>query len=85
MVRRKVSTAKFRIGIINIEDMNVKRLLNVWGAEMCFLSLFAIAVFVFGFVVWQSEAYKKKGDLLKTIRNGILQPLLSITLTKRIV
>ena len=41
--------------------MNVKRLLNVWGAEMCFLSLFAIDVFVFGFVVWQSEAYKKGG------------------------
>lgn len=32
------------------------------GVQKCvFLSLFAIAVFVFGFVVWQSEAYKKGG------------------------
>ena len=63
--------------------MNVKRWLNDWSAEVCFLSLFALAVLIFGFVIWQSEN-TRTADLSKTIRYGILQPLLSITLTKRI-
>ena len=46
---------------INIDDMNVKRWLNIWSAEMCFLSLFALAVLIFCFVVWQSETYKDGG------------------------
>lgn len=41
--------------------MNVKRWLNDWSAEMCFLSLFALAVLIFGFVIWQSEKYKNGG------------------------
>ena len=41
--------------------MNVKRWLNDWSAEVCFLSLFALAVLIFGFVIWQSEKYKNGG------------------------
>lgn len=37
--------------------MNVKRWLNDWSAEMCFLSLFALTVLIFGFVIWQSEKF----------------------------
>lgn len=41
--------------------MNMKRWLNVWGAEICFLSLFALAVLIFGLLVWHSETYKNGG------------------------
>ena len=41
--------------------MNVKRWLNDWSAEICFLSIFASAVLIFGFVIWQSEKYKNGG------------------------
>lgn len=47
--------------------MNVKRWLNDWSAEMCFLSLFALAVLIFGFVIWQSEKYKN-GGFVKEVR-----------------
>ena len=39
----------------------MKRWLNDWGVEMCFLSLFVLAVLIFGLLVWRSETYKNGG------------------------
>lgn len=39
--------------------MKLKRWINVWEAEMFFLTAGIIAALILFFVVWQSEAYKK--------------------------
>ena len=35
--------------------------MNVWGVEICFLSLFVLAVLIFGLIVWHSETYNNGG------------------------